>query len=180
MKFVIQSVYQREDVEAFQWVVAHTVQRGKNLISQVTFFFLGALFFVTGCSLAVSGSGSAWAVGGIVAGVVLCAPGVFHHRIMARSTWRRWRRANGDRPIRYTFDEDGVVEEMEGNHFRTRYGEVYACFENTRYFFLFLSRREGYILKKADFMEGRPEKFRETLEKWCGGRIQVYPVSDPR
>ena len=63
MKFVVQSVYQKEDVVEFQRVVGLTVQKGKNLISRITFFFLGALFLVTGCSMAVSGSGGAWAVG---------------------------------------------------------------------------------------------------------------------
>ena len=180
MKFVVKSVYQKQDVVEFQRVVGNTVQRTKNLLSRVTFFFLGALFLVTGCSLAVNGSGTAWALGGIVAGIVLCIPGVYYHKYLAVSTWRRWQRANGNKEISYSFDEDGVVESMVGNTYRTRYNEVYACFENSGYFFLFLSKREGYILKKSDFVEGRPEKFKAALEKWCGGRIQVYPVSDPR
>ena len=180
MKFVVQSVYQKEDVVEFQRVVGLTVQKGKNLISRITFFFLGALFLVTGCSMAVSGSGGAWAVGGIIAGIVLCIPGVYHHKYLAWSTWRRWKRTNGEKQISYTFDGDGIEERMEGNTFRTRYHEVYACFENTKYFVLFLSKREGYIMKKSDFVEGKPEKFKDALEKWCSGRIQVYPVSDPK
>lgn len=180
MKFVVKSVYQHNDVVEFQRVVGLTVQRTKNLLSRVTFFFLGALFLVTGCSMAVTGGSFTWAIGGIVAGFVLCIPGFYHHKYLAWTTWRRWQRSNGGKEISYSFDEDGVVESMVGNTFRTRYDEVYACFENKDYFFLFLSKREGYILKKSDFVEGRPEKFKAALEKWCGGRIQVYPVSDPR
>ena len=39
MKFTITSVYQREDVEEFQRVVGLTVQKGRMLISKITFFF---------------------------------------------------------------------------------------------------------------------------------------------
>ncbi len=180
MNFTITSVYQCADVEEFQRVVGLTVQKGKMLISKITFFFLGALFFITGCSMALGEGGSAWAVGGIVAGVVLCIPGVFHYKYLAASAWRRWKRNNGGRPITYTFDSEGMVERMEGNTYRNRYTEIYACFETEGYFFLFLSKREGYILKKADFTEGKPEKFKAALEKWCGGRIKVYPVAGRR
>lgn len=180
MKFVIKSVYQKEDVVEFQRVVGLTVQKGKNLISRITFFFLGALFLIAGCSVAVQGGGGAWAIGGIVAGIVLFIPGVYFHKYLAWSTWRRWNRSNGGKEISYTFDDEGIEERMVGNTFRTRYNEVYACFENAKYFFLFLSKREGYIMKKSDFVEGRPEKFKAALEKWCAGRIQVYPVSDPQ
>ena len=180
MNFTITSVYQREDVEEFQRVVGLTVQKGRMLISKVTFFFLAALFLVTGCSMALTGGSSAWAIGGIVAGVVLCIPGVFHYKYLASSAWRRWKRGSGGRSITYTFDSGGMVEHMEGNTFRNRYSEVYACFETSGYFFLFMSKREGYILKKADFKEGRPEQFKAALEKWCAGRIQVYTVADRR
>ena len=180
MKFTITSVYQREDVEEFQRVVGLTVQKGRMLISKITFFFLGALFFVTGCSMALTGGNSAWAVGGIVAGIVLCIPGVFHYKYLARTAWGRWKRNNGGRPITYTFDTEGMVERMEGNTFRNRYSDVYACFETAGYFFLFMSKREGYILKKTDFKEGRPEQFKTALEKWCAGRITVYQVADRR
>ena len=180
MTFTIKSSYQKEDMVEFQRVIGLTVQRVRALLPRIMFFFLGALFFITGCSMAVKGSGNVWAFGGIIAGVVLCIPGLFHHKFLAGSAWRRWKRRSGDKAITFTFDSEGVLEEMEGNSYRTRYSEVYACVENRAYFFLFFSKREGYILKKSDFLEGRPEKFPAALENWCNGHIKVYPVSDPR
>ena len=179
MKFEVKSQFVQKDVYEFQRVAAKTVLRGKTRASKTVFFIFAALFLLFGAYIGITNNEMTTAIGGLIAAVIICIPALVYDRFISWSSWMRWRRANGRAEMIYAFSAESFTEQVgDRPPFTNKYSDLYACFENKNYFFLFFSKREGYMLKKSDFVQGEPAKFRKFVEKQSDGRIQFYTVSD--
>ncbi|MCC8122677.1 MAG: YcxB family protein [Oscillospiraceae bacterium] len=180
MKFEVRTKFAKEDIGEFQRVSLQTIQKKKMMLIKIIYSVLAILFLFGSVWVAVERQDFRWFVGGVVAAAILFFAGYYQSRPSPGRAWRKWKRATSNMEMLYQFDEENFIERMGANsYYKNKYTDIYACFENKLNFFVFVSKEEGYMIKKSDFVLGKAKDFKAFIEKQCNGRIKVYAVSDP-
>ena len=79
-----------------------------------------------------------------------------------------------------TVDESTVTEGEGEQKITAPYSEVYAAYESEDHFFLFMSKRDGYIMKKSDFIQGDPAQFAAFLREKTGRDVRKVTLANIR
>ena len=117
----------------------------------------------------------------VVVGAAMLWPGITYYDYLARKSWKIWNRVQGKgKPQLYTFDESTVTEGEGEQKITAPYSEVYAAYESEDHFFLFMSKRDGYIMKKSDFIQGDPAQFAAFLREKTGRDVRKVTLANIR
>lgn len=177
--YQVKTVYQKEDIKAFHKLVGGYVNKGRMKLSRYSLIIVGAAMIVIGLTSVVSSPLLCLVC--VVIGAAMLWPGITFYDYLTRKTWKMWNRVQGGgRPQVYTFDENTVTEGEGGEKITAPYSEVYAAYESEDHFFLFMSKRDGYIMKKSDFVEGDPAQFAAFLREKTGRDVQKVTLQNIR
>ena len=77
-----------------------------------------------------------------------------------------------DKPMRFTFEEDGFSAWEPSGTSSYRYHALTAVWEDGERCYLFLQGKMRYILQKAAFTQGTPEDFRAFISQKTGKPVE--------
>ena len=177
--YQVKTLYQKEDIKAFHKLVGGYVSKTRLMVSRYSLIIVGAAMIVIGLTSVVSAPLLCLVC--VVVGAAMLWPGIAYYDYLARKSWKIWNRVQGKgKPQLYTFDESTVTEGEGEQKITAPYSEVYAAYESEDHFFLFMSRRDGYIMKKSDFVEGDPAQFAAFLQEKTGRSVQKVTLQNIR
>ncbi|MGN8897551.1 YcxB family protein [Flavonifractor sp. HCP28S3_F3] len=175
MNFEMETVYDKQTIQAFQNILNQTLRAKRIQFARLT-------FMITGC--VCIGYGFLWlwaksqadisvipAVSSFAAGIPLLLLGLFYKKYRNRSV-KHMVNQTPER-IYYSFDENGYFSRSGSTKLRSTYHILEFMFETDHYFVLMLSRKKGFILDKSRFQFGTPEEFRSFLSQKTGKQMML-------
>ena len=149
----------------------------QNLIPRVLFVGGGLSLAVFKGILPWTGSIASYETFCIMTGITLMVLGVFGDRINRWNAWRLARRSRRETTL--LFDDSRFQLEREGQATPYGYDSLYAVYQIPGSFVVFLSAKEGYLLRHSDFLEGSPLEFTDFLEKRQKKRVEILELKIP-
>lgn len=169
-KYKVKAAADRQGIQTLAGVTARTTLQMQNLIPRILFLGGGLAVVVFKGAMPWLGKPDAYQIFCTVTGVTLVALGLFGDRINRWNAWRLAQRAKEE--VCFLFEDARFLVERQGQATPRSYEGLYAVYELPEAFALFLTAKEGYLLRHSDFQEGNPLLFLEFLKKKQVCRIE--------
>ena len=171
MKFQATASRDRQGVQTLSRITANTTLQMQNLLPRCLFLGGGAAIALLKGVLVWRGELLSYETFCIVTGVTLMLLGAFGERINAWNAWRLARRQSGE--VTLIFEEERFCLRREGKTEPHPYDSLHAVFQTQDAFAVYLSAKEGYLLRHSDFTEGDPRLLADFLEKYWHDHVEL-------
>ena len=186
MRFEVNMIYQKEDIEVLQKGTAIRQYRGKPLKRFLHGFgiFLCAYFLLIvllSFLPSILGALGIVPIGKASTGLIFAAMIVsvvlavydqwgYRERYSSRVAWRRAKKEKRETIQFQFFEEDFQVHVAEADA-RGNYSVIQDVLEGPAHYLLFIGRNQAYILNKKNFLEGDPAVFGVWISSKVGKEI---------
>lgn len=171
MKFQATAARDRQGIQTLSRITANTTLQMQNLLPRCLFLGGGAAIALLRGVLVWSGELLSYETFCIVTGVTLMLLGAFGERINAWNAWRLARRK--PETVTLVFEEERLFLQRGDQTEPHPYDSLHAVFQTQDAFAVYLSAKEGYLLRRADFTGGDPRLLASFLEKHWRGHVDL-------
>ena len=166
--FIIQTEIDQKSMTALARMTRRTLRRGRNGPVRMLAWFIVALeLFLTFIYIRAGAEG--WLVNLLLAGIMLAC--ILGEDYVNGAIGLRQILPSG-RTVNASFKEDGYVHRTQAGESWWPYRQIKAIVESRDHFAFLLDRTHGQVYDKNGFSWGKPDEFREFIQRKTGLKIQ--------